>query len=113
MRKDGDGGVRNDGLRGMWDPAKLGSGEKDKRRVREKNTTYCLVTGTRFLHGRVLLAFMERALYLNDVFRAGKTSHRVVFVSCQFRVVSNLDRLKPDLFNNRVKILRPKSDTEK
>lgn len=36
MRKDGDGGVRNDGLLGMWDPAKLGSEEKDKRRMREK-----------------------------------------------------------------------------
>lgn len=33
------------------------------------STTYCLVTGTRFLDGRVLLAFMERALYLNDVLK--------------------------------------------
>ena len=45
--------------------------------------------------------------------RAGKTGHRVVFVSCQFRVVSNLGRPKLDPFNNRVKILRPKPDTEK
>ncbi|KAK9232881.1 hypothetical protein WN943_023129 [Citrus x changshan-huyou] len=45
--------------------------------------------------------------------RAGKTGHRVVFVSCQLRVVSNLSRPKPDPFNNRVKILRPKPDMEK
>ena len=45
--------------------------------------------------------------------RAGKTGHRVVFVLCQLRVVSNLGQPKPDPFNNRVKILRPKPDTKK
>ena len=48
-----------------------------------------------------------------EIFRAGKTGHRVVFVSCQLRVVSNLGRSKPDPFNNRVKILRPKPDMKK
>ena len=50
--------------------------------------------------------------YLN-ICRAGKMGYRIVFVSCQFRVVSNLSRPKPDPFNNRVKILRPKPETEK
>ena len=45
--------------------------------------------------------------------RVGKTGHRVVFMSCQFCVVSNLGRPKPDSYNYHVKILRPKLDTEK